>query len=156
LNRISYSEEIQCWASLQAPIGWTEAKFPKKEKKVSKKNLVISIWVGLTLGITSFCFVDDSMAQALARERTDGANKASTISSPDPAPSQFVSLKGVFSQKLTLPPPCTVVGISGQKVTLKDFYGKVETVEVEEVKNIKVGDKVVVKDGVMRVGIPPT
>jgi hypothetical protein len=133
------------------------SSFSKKEKKVIKKNLVISsLCLGLVFGITSFCFVEDSLAQTLARERTDVANKASAISSPDPAPIQFIRLKGAFSQRLTLPPPCSVVGISGQKVTLKDFYGKVETVEVEEVKNIKVGDKVVVKDGVMRVGVPPT
>ena len=135
-------------------IEWSKVKFSKKEKKVVKKNLGISICVGLTLCIASFCFAEDSMAQA--RERADGANKAGTISSPDPAPSQVISLKGVFSQKLTLPPPCSVISISGNKVTLRDFYGKAETVEVEEVKNIKVGDKVVVKDGVMRVGIPPT
>lgn len=135
---------------------WRKAKFSKKEKKVVKKNLGISICLSLTLCIASFSLVEDSMAQALARERADGANKASTISSPDPAPSQVIRLKGTFSKKLTLPPPCSVVSISGNKVTLRDFYGKAETVEVEEVKNIKVGDKVVVKDGVMRVGIPPT
>jgi hypothetical protein len=137
-------------------IEWSKIKFSKKEKKVVKKNLGISICLGLTLCIASFFFVEDGMAQALARERADGANKASTISSPDPAPSQVIRLKGAFSQKLTLPPPCSVVSISGNKVTLRDFYGKAETVEVEEVKTIKVGDKVVVKDGVMRVGIPPT
>ena len=122
-----------------------------------KKNLVISsICLGLILSIAGLCFVEDSLAQALARERTDAAGKASTLSSPDLAPSQFISLKGAFSRKLTLPPPCTVVGISGQKVTLKDFYGKIETVEVEEVKNLKVGDKVVVKNGVMKLGVRPT
>ncbi len=135
---------------------WSKAKFSKKEKKVVKKNLGISICLSLTLCLASFCFVEDSMAQALARERGGGANKAGTISSPDPAPSQVIRLKGALSKKLTLPPPCTVVGISGQKVTLKDFYGNVETVEVEEIKNVKVGDKVVVKNGVMRVGVPPT
>jgi len=134
---------------------WSKAKFSKKEKKVAKKNLGISICLGLTLCIASLCFVDDSMAQALAREQAGGANKASTLSSPDPAPSQFIGLRGVFSQRLTLPPPCSVVSINGNKVTLIDFYGKPETVEVEEVKNIKVGDKVVVKEGVMRIGIPP-
>jgi len=123
---------------------------------VVKKNLGISICLGLTLCMASLCFVDNSMAQALAREQTGGgANKASALSSPDPAPSQFIGLRGVFSQRLTLPPPCSVVSINGNKVTLIDFYGKPETVEVEEVKNIKVGDKVVVKEGVMRIGIPP-
>lgn len=138
------------------PIARSKAKFSKKEKKVVKKNLGIWICAGLTLCIGGFCFAEDSMAQALARGRADGANKASTIASPDPAPSQFIRLKGVFSRKLTLPPPCTVVAINGQKVTLKDFFGKAETVEVEEVRNMKVGDKVVVKEGVMRVGLPPT
>ncbi len=135
---------------------WSKAKFSKKEKKVGKINLGISICLSLTLCLASFYFVDDSMAQALGRQRGDGAKKAGTLSSPDPAPSQVIRLKGALSQKLTLPPPCTVVGISGQKVTLKDFYGQVETVEVEEVKNMKVGDKVVIKNGVMRVGVPPT
>jgi hypothetical protein len=134
-------------------IGWTEAEFSKKEKKVVKKILVISISLGLSLCLTSFCFIEDSMAEALAKERTDAENKARTISSPDQAPSPVIRLTGGSSKKLTLPPPCSVVGISGKKVTLRDFYGKVETVEVEEVKNIKVGDKVVVKNGMMRLGV---
>ncbi len=138
------------------PIEWNKAKFSKKEKKVVKKSLGISICLSLTLCLASFCFVEDGMAQALAKERGGGANKASTLSSPAPAPSQVIRLKGALSKKLTLPPPCRVVAINGQKVTLKDFYGKIETVEVEEVKNIKVGDKVVVKNGVMRVGVSPT
>jgi hypothetical protein len=106
--------------------------------------------------MASFCFVEDSMAQALARERGDGANKSSTLSSPDPAPSLVIRLKGATSQKLTLPPPCSVVSISGTKVTLRDFFGKLETVEVEDAKDIRVGDKVVVKNGVLRVKISPT
>jgi hypothetical protein len=123
---------------------------------VAKKYLGIFMGLCLTICMASFCFLEDSMAQALARQRGDGANKSSAISSPDPAPSLVIRLRGAASQKLTLPPPCSVVSISGQKVTLRDFFGKVETVEVEEVRSMKVGDKVVVKEGVMRVGIPPT
>ena len=123
---------------------------------MAKKNLGISICLSLTLCLASFYLVEDSMAQALAREGGDGAKKGSTLSSPAPAPSQVIRLKGALSKKLTLPPPCTIIAISGQKVTLKDFYGKIETVEVEEVKNMKVGDKVVVKNGVMRLGVRPT
>ncbi len=137
-------------------IGWTKAEFSKKEKKVAKKYLAISMGLGLTLCMASFCFVEDSMAQALARGSGGGANKSSSISSPDPAPSLVIRLKGTASKKLTLPPPCSVVSINGTKVTLKDFFGKLETVEVEDAKDIKVGDKVVVKNGVLRVKISPT
>lgn len=136
-------------------IGWNKAKFPKKEKKVVKKILVISISLGLTLCITSFCFIEDSIAEPLAKDRVDAENTVKAIPNPDPAPSQVTRLTGTSSKKVALAPPCSVVGISGKKVTLRDFYGKVETVEVEEVKNIKVGDKVVVKNGMMRVGISP-
>lgn len=45
------------------------------------------------------------------------------------------------------------MSIKGDNVILKDFYGKEGTVEVEEIKNLKVGDKVVIKDGLMRIGI---
>jgi len=137
-------------------IGWTKAKFAKKEKKVAKKYLAISMGLGLILCMASFCFVEDSMAQALARKQGDGANKSSAISSPDPAPSLVIPLKGAAFKKLTLPPPCSVVSISGTKVTLKDFFGKLEIVEVEDAKDIKVGDKVVVKNGVLRVKLSPT
>jgi hypothetical protein len=148
--------ESRCENESPNLIGWTKGKFAKKEKKVAKKYLAIFIGLGLTICMVSFCFVEDSMAQALARERGDGANKSSTLSSPDPAPSLVIRLKGVTSQKLTLPPPCSVVSISGTKVTLRDFFGKLETVEVEDAKDIKVGDKVVVKNGVLRVKISPT
>jgi len=123
---------------------------------VAKKYLAIYIGLGLTICMASFCFVEDSMAQTLARGRGDGANKASAISSPDPAPSLIIRLRGAASQKLTLPPPCSVVAISGTKVTLKDYFGKVEIVEVEDAKDIKVGDKVVVKNGMLRVKLSPT
>jgi hypothetical protein len=138
----------------QELIGWTEAEFSKKEKKVNKKFLVILFYLTLTIFVTSFCIIGDGKAEALTK-RTDAENKARTVSSPDQGPSPVIRLTGASSKKLTLPPPCSVIGISGKKVTLTDFYGKVETVEVEEVKNIKVGDKVVVKNGVMRVGISP-
>ncbi len=42
----------------------------------------------------------------------------------------------------------TITKIDGKKVTVKDDKGKETTVEVKEVKDIKVGDKVTIKDGV--------
>lgn len=43
----------------------------------------------------------------------------------------------------------TVTKIDGKKVTVKDDKGKETTVEVKEVKDVKVGDKVTIKDGVV-------
>ncbi len=42
----------------------------------------------------------------------------------------------------------TITKIDGKKVTVKDDKGEETTVEVKEVKDIKVGDKVTIKDGV--------
>lgn len=43
----------------------------------------------------------------------------------------------------------TITKIDGKKVTVKDDKGKEATVEVKEVKDVKVGDKVTIKDGVI-------
>ena len=69
-------------------------------------------------------------------------------------PSRNVRLTGDSTEKV-LPPPCTVLGIKGKNITVKDFYGKTDTVEVENARGIKVGDKVVVKDGLLIIGIHP-
>lgn len=48
----------------------------------------------------------------------------------------------------------TVTKIDGKKVTVKDDKGKETTVEVKEVKDVKVGDKVTIKDGVVTKDAP--
>jgi hypothetical protein len=152
---MGYSGEIHGRTSFQDPIVWTEAEFSRKEKKVSKKILGILISLSLIIFVTSFCFIGDGRTETLARERTDTEKKAQTISNTDQAPSPVIRLTGVSSKKVFPAPPCSVVDIKGLKVTLRDFYGKIETIEVEEVKNLQLGDKVIVKHGVMRVGISP-
>ncbi|GAB6184148.1 selenite/tellurite reduction operon protein ExtJ [Thermodesulfovibrio hydrogeniphilus] len=44
----------------------------------------------------------------------------------------------------------TVTKIEGNKVTVKQADGKEVTVEVKDAKGIKVGDKVTIKDGVVK------
>jgi hypothetical protein len=44
----------------------------------------------------------------------------------------------------------TVTKIEGNKVTLQDDMGKEMTVEVKDVKDTKVGDKVKIEDGVIK------
>jgi len=48
----------------------------------------------------------------------------------------------------------TITKIDGKKVTVKDDKGKETTVEVKEVKDVKVGDKVTIKDGVVAKDAP--
>ncbi len=45
-----------------------------------------------------------------------------------------------------------VAKIEGNKVTVEDDMGKETTVEVKDVKNAKVGDKVKIKDGILEIG----
>ncbi len=45
-----------------------------------------------------------------------------------------------------------VAKIEGNKVTVEDDMGKETTVEVKDVKNAKVGDKVKIKDGIIEIG----
>lgn len=54
-----------------------------------------------------------------------------------------------------MPPPCTVTAVKGRMVTLRDFKGQVDTVEVLDAAGIRVGDKAVVKNGHLTLGIVP-
>lgn len=54
-----------------------------------------------------------------------------------------------------MPPPCTVTAVRGKTVTLRDFKGQMDTVEVTDVKGIRVGEKAVVKNGHLTLGIVP-
>ena len=46
-------------------------------------------------------------------------------------------------------------GVRGKTVTLRDFKGQVDTVEVTDVTGIRVGEKAVVKNGHLTLGIVP-
>ncbi|MCX8029950.1 MAG: hypothetical protein N3A59_00025 [Thermodesulfovibrionales bacterium] len=48
----------------------------------------------------------------------------------------------------------TVSKVEGNKVTVKDDKGKETTVEVKDAKDVKVGDKVTIKDGVVKKEAP--
>ncbi len=66
-----------------------------------------------------------------------------------------VMITGTGSAKLSLPPPCSIVDLRGKSMTLRDFYGKAADIQVEDATGMKVGDKVVVKDGVLITGVFP-
>jgi len=59
------------------------------------------------------------------------------------------------SANKVMAPPCTVTGIKGKIVTLRDFKGQVDTVEVVNIAGIRIGDKAVVKNGLLIIGIVP-
>jgi hypothetical protein len=65
-----------------------------------------------------------------------------------------VPLAGSSINKV-MPPPCTVTAVKGKTVTLRDFKGQVDTVEVADVTGIQVGEKAVVKNGHLTLGIVP-
>ena len=65
-----------------------------------------------------------------------------------------VPLAGSSVNKV-MPPPCTVTAVRGKTVTLRDFKGQVDTVEVTDVTGIQVGEKAVVKNGHLTLGIAP-
>jgi hypothetical protein len=65
-----------------------------------------------------------------------------------------VPLAGSSVDKV-LPPPCTVTAVRGKTVTLRDFNGKTDSVEVMETSGIQVGQKAVVKNGHLTVGLTP-
>ncbi len=65
-----------------------------------------------------------------------------------------VPLSGSSLNKV-LPPPCTVTAVRGTMVTLKDFHGQMDTIEVADAAGIKVGEKAVVKNGSLILGIVP-
>ncbi len=59
------------------------------------------------------------------------------------------------SANKVMAPPCTVTGVKGKVVTLRDFKGQVDTVEVVDISGIRVGDRAVVKNGLLIIGIVP-
>lgn len=65
-----------------------------------------------------------------------------------------VPLTGSSVHKV-MAPPCTVTAVRGKTVTLRDFKGQVDTVEVADVAGIQVGEKAVVKNGHLTVGLVP-
>ncbi len=124
-----------------------------------KKVLAILISLALTQGVISLCFMEElngmTREEIASKEGKDvgvAVGKAKYLAQ---VTRRVIRLTGTSSQKLTLPPPCSVIGIKGHNIILKDFYGKVETVEVEEIRYIRVGDKVIVKDGWMKIGLSP-
>ncbi len=59
------------------------------------------------------------------------------------------------SAKIVMAPPCTVLAVKGKEVTLRDFNNRVGTIEVTNPAGIQVGDRGVVKNGQLILGIVP-
>jgi hypothetical protein len=129
---------------------------------VIKKLLAIGMILGLTQGLSSFYPIKD--AEGTPR----GGVTPKEGKSPGITPGgirhfaqkagRVIELKDQSSRNAALAPPCSVIGISGNKLILKDFYGRQEAILVEDGKDlrgVKIGDKVVVKDGVLMIGLSP-
>jgi hypothetical protein len=129
---------------------------------VIRKFLVILIVFGLTQGLSSFCLTENlrgmTKGDLMPKEGKSFGFTPGEIRYFAQKANRVVELKDEFSKNVALAPPCSVIGINGKKLTLKDFYGKQEVIIVEDINDIKgvrVGDKVVVKDGVLIIGLSP-
>ncbi len=127
-----------------------------------RKFLVILIAFGLTQGVSSFCLTGNlrgmTKGDVMPKEGKNSGFTPAEIRYFAQKANRVVELKDEFSKNVALAPPCSVIGINGKKLTLKDFYGKQEAIIVEDIKDIKdvkVGDKVVVKDGFLIIGRSP-
>jgi len=88
---------------------------------MTKRIFVLLLALVFTLGLASFGFAADKPAAA-----------------PKAEEKKAVEVKGTVSK------------IDGKKITVKDAAGKETTVEVKEVsKDLKVGDMVTIKDGMV-------
>jgi hypothetical protein len=129
---------------------------------VIRKFLVILIVFGLTQGVSSFCLIEDlngmTKGDVMLKEGKNSGFAPGEIRYFAQKANRAVELKDEFSKNVALAPPCSVIAINGKKLTLKDFYGKQEAIIVEDIKDlkgVKVGDKVVVKDGFLIIGRSP-
>jgi len=126
---------------------------------MNKKDLFGLVAAACVFGLAGFSPIVE--AKSLAKGEVTGKEGIKTaVASGEvgyfaQVKSRVINLTGPSSEKIYFPPPCTVIRIEGRLVFLRDFYGKEETVEVVNAAGIRVGDKVVVKHGTMRIGIPP-
>ncbi len=109
------------------------------------------------LGFAGFGSVEKAVGvdkqSGLAKEARGADHASSESAPPSEKTRQAVKLTGGSSKNLILAPPCSVIDVNGRNVSLRDFYGKQNIVQVENAADIKVGDKVVVKKGWLIVGI---
>jgi hypothetical protein len=91
---------------------------------------------------------------ASVKEWKIGASGDGKILLAAQAKKRSVPLVGSSVNKI-MPPPCIVTAVRGKTVTLRDFKGQTDTVEVLDAAGIRVGEHAVVKNGHLTVGLPP-
>lgn len=95
---------------------------------------------------------EPSVKEGKGEEASSG--KAILLAQVAQGKKRTVPLAGSSVNKV-MAPPCTVTAVRGKTVTLRDFKGQVDTVEVTDVTGIRVGEKAVVKNGNLTLGIVP-
>lgn len=88
--------------------GW-RGEFHGKELKVIKKGLVTLISLALIQGMMGLCFIEDvkGMTKGVIAAK-EGKDTGITVGGDKyfaQAPSQVIKLKGLSSDKVSLPPP---------------------------------------------------
>jgi hypothetical protein len=126
------------------------------------RGLILGMILWLAQGVSGSCLIEDSKGMTwgkiMPKEGKGPGITRGGITYFAQKAGRVVELKDESSRNAALAPPCSVIGISGEKMTVKDFYGRQGLILVEdekELRGVKIGDKVVVKDGVLIVGPSP-
>ena len=118
--------------------------------------LILLIFLWLTQSVSSFHLIED--LKGMTRGGKSPGIPPGEVRYFAQKGSRVVALKDEVSRNAALAPPCSVIGINGKKLTVRDFYGRQEAILVEDGKDlrgVKIGDKVVVKDAVLMIGLSP-
>jgi hypothetical protein len=124
----------------------------------TKKTFTILLTLFFTCLLMSFILTGISFGaekgEPAVKERKGEEASGGKIAQLAPGKKRTVALAGSSIEKV-MPPPCTVTAVRGRMVTLRDFRGQVDTVEVADPAGIRVGEKAVVKNGHLTVGLVP-
>ncbi len=124
----------------------------KKELAVYGVVLFACILMAFSLTGISFGAMKDKVT---IKTGTTGESQANSTPIPQAGGKKIMIPLAESSANKVMAPPCTITGVKGKIVTLRDFKGQVDTVEVVNVAGIRIGDKAVVKNGLLIIGIVP-
>jgi hypothetical protein len=133
--------------------------FSRRLVDMTKSNCFTVLWaLFLTCLLMAFSLTGISYGAARGdssvKEWKGGDSSGGKIVLAAQAKKRSVPLVGSSVNKV-LPPPCTVTAVRGKTVTLRDFKGQIDTVEVLDATGIRVGEQAVVKNGHLTVGLQP-
>jgi hypothetical protein len=131
----------------------------RRERNMTKKKTFAVLWVLfftcllMAFNLTGISYGATKGEPSVKEWKGENASSGK-IAQLAQGKKRTVALAGSSVDKV-MPPPCTVTAVKGRMVTLRDFKGQVDTVEVTDTTGIRVGEKAVVKNGHLTLGLVP-